>query len=97
MKIKYKEYTLEPESTYYNLYKDVKKEIYTPIGEKGVKSQPTGKFHTVTENLGYGMSFERCVEIIIKDSLNSKKETLTLRGYIDKYKKLKTKILDETR
>ena len=95
MKIKYKEYTLEPENTYYNLYKDIEKEKMEK-GE-GMKFTGTGEYHTVSENMGYGMSFERCVEIIIKDSLNSKEETLTLRGYIDKYKKLKTKILEETK
>ena len=33
MKIKYKEYTLEPEDTHYNLYKDVEKEIMEKVIE----------------------------------------------------------------
>lgn len=97
MKIKYKEYTLEPEGTHYNLYKDVRKEIGTPVGKKGERSKPTGKFKTITENVGWGMSFEHCVEIIIKSSLNSKKDVVSLRKYIDEYKELKTKILEETK
>ena len=97
MKIKYKEYTLEPEGTLFNLYRDVKKPTYTKVGIKGERPTTTGKFHVVNENLGWSMSFERCVEIIIKNSLNSKKETLSLRKYIDEYKSLKSKILEEVK
>ena len=96
MEIKYKNYTLEPEGTTFNLHKEVTVNISTKP-EKGKKSVPTGKTKTKKEIMGWGMSFERCVEHIIKDTMNSKKVTLTLRKYIDEYKALKTKILEETK
>jgi hypothetical protein len=91
MNIKYKNYTLEPEASRYNLYKDVKRKIM----KKGEKMTETGKFRTVKETMGYGMSFENCIETIIKDTLNSKKESLSLRQYIDEYKALHIKLLED--
>ena len=94
MEIKYKNYTLEPEGTVFNLHKEVNVNICTKEGKKNV---PTGKTKTKKEIMGWGMSFERCIEHIIKDTMNKGKATLTLRKYIDEYKALKTKILEEVK
>ena len=94
MEIKYKEYTLEPEGTNFNLHKDVIVNVSIKEGKVLVK---TGETKIKKETIGWGMSFERCVEHILKDTMNSKKVVLTLRKYIDEYKSLKTKILEEVK
>ena len=90
MKIKYKNYTLEPEGRRFNLYKTVKA---NKIDKKTKK--PTGEVYDREENYGYGMSFDLCIETIISDSLCEKNEELSLRQYIDEYKELKSSLIEE--
>ena len=92
MKIQYKEYTLEPENTHYNLYKEREGKVMEKVDGKLVD---TGNVQQVVETLGYGMSFEHCVEIIIKDILNTREEIVSLRQYINEYKELKTNLLED--
>jgi len=80
MNIKYGAYRLEPEGRSFNLYKDT--------GKLNKKQRP------VEQTMGYGMRFETCIETIIKDKLADIGEILTLRGYIDEYRALKTELLE---
>ena len=80
----YKNYTLEPEDRRFNLYKAVTR-----------TKEATGEKYDSQDSLGYGMSLDHCIETIITDSLADKQETLTLRQYIDEYKKLKTEVLKD--
>lgn len=83
MKITYKNYTIEPEARAYNLWKTV----------VGFKKETKEKYNR-EDSLGYGMQFETCIEAIIKDSLADRKESISLRQYIDEYKSLKSEILN---
>jgi hypothetical protein len=84
MYIIYENYKLEVEQGRFNLLK------FRPKTNK--------KTRVVTDNyyvLGYGKTFEACIYDIIIDKLADRNETFTLHQYIDEYKALKTKILDE--
>ena len=90
MNIVYKNYTLEPEGRNYNLYKTVKAKKVDKLTK-----QPTGEEYEKDINYGYAMTFEICVETIIKDMLCEREEAFSLRQYIDEYKQLKCNLLDE--
>jgi len=83
MKIKFLEYTMEPEDVRFNLYKSIKR-----INEK------TQQQYDDELNIGYGMTFEHCVDRIAKDILADRGEVLTLRQYISEYRKIKDEILE---
>ena len=78
---------MTPEGSGFNLFKKTGR---TSINKK------TGKESSIDDNMGWGMRFERCVEIIIKDILAEDAEVLSLRQYIDEYKKLHEDLLSYT-
>lgn len=83
MKIKYKNYTIEPEGANFNLFK-----------ESDSKSKTTGEVSKVNTNIGWGMKFTTCIDRIIKDTLADNNETVSLAYFIDEYRKLKNKITE---
>lgn len=46
------------------------------------------------EDCGYGMSMEHCAECIIAEELLDREEEVSLREYIEAYKKERQEILD---
>ena len=64
--IKYKNYFIEQEGSYYNLYKEVDYEKREGFGRNAAT---TGEIGIRQENMGYGMSMSRALERINKDQL----------------------------
>ena len=90
MKIKYKNYTFEPEGRRFNLFKTIRANKIDKTTKK-----PTGEEYDRDDVLGYGMSFDLCIETIISDLMCAKEEEMSLRQFIDEYKGLKIQLLEE--
>lgn len=82
MKIEYGIYSIEPENMAYNLFKKVV-----------AKKKKTGEEYENNLNLGWGMRFETCIEKMITDSLADNQSTVSLREYIDEYRKIREDFL----
>jgi hypothetical protein len=82
MKIKFKEYTLEPEGARYNLYKTVQ-----------ATNKKTNEKYDTEQNIGYGMTMETAIDIMAKDILNDVQAIVSLETYLQKYKEIVNEIL----
>ena len=87
--IKYKNYLIEQESSYYNLYKEVDYEKREGFGRNAAT---TGEMGIRQENMGYGMSLDRALERISKDQLIEFEGEL--KDYIKEYNTLNKEIID---
>lgn len=81
MNIVYENYRLEPEDKRFNLYKS------RPVVDK-----KTGKERVSEISLGYGMTFENCIDTISKDILSDKKGNVSFDEWIKQYKEITGKI-----
>ncbi len=88
MKIKFRDYTLEPEGRNFNLYK-----LVTIVAEKDTKNQKKGQEYKTDKNMGWSMRFETCIDTIIKDVMNERDVVLELKEYIAEYRSLKEEVL----
>ena len=87
--IKYKNYFIEQEGSYYNLYKEVDYEKREGFGRNAAT---TGEIGIRQENMGYGMSMSRALERINKDQLIDFDGEL--KDYIKEYNTLNKEIID---
>ena len=87
--IKYKNYLIEQESSYYNLYKEVDYEKREGFGRN---SPTTGEMATKQDCMGYGMSLDRALEKINKDQLSDFDGEL--KDYIKDYNNLNKEIIE---
>lgn len=82
MNIRYKEYTIEPDGANFNLFKEVDGKT------------KTGEAKVINQSIGWGMKFTTCIDRIIKDTLASRTETVSLAYFVDEYRKLKNEIIE---
>jgi hypothetical protein len=87
--IRYKNYLIEQESSYYNLYKEVDYEKRDGFGRNAAT---TGEIATKQNCMGYGMPLERALEKINKDQLIDFDGEL--KDYIKEYNTLNKEIIE---
>lgn len=86
MEIKIKDWVIKPVSEYerYDLHRKVTR-----------KNKTTGKEYEATNDIGYGMKLEMCVERIIHEELREKRETQELHEFLQSYIKERDELLTE--
>lgn len=64
-----------------------------------VKVAQSGKSQGESNDVafGYGISFPRCIQIIIQEKMKVENALVNLDQYIEAYEKISTRILDEVR
>jgi len=83
MRIEHRDYTMEASSEGgFNLSKKVKREKGNGLGKKG-----TGEYYDDDAIIGYNMSLESCIRKIIHINHCSKDEVISLKEYIEMYRK----------
>lgn len=82
MNIQFEKYRLEPEDVRFNLYKKVVSE-----------NRKTKEKYDSEINLGYAMTFERCIDTIAKDKMAENESTADFSTWIAEYKKVVNQIL----
>lgn len=83
--IRYKNYSLEPESGRFNLYKEIT-----------IKADPKKNIpeHPSTIVMGYSMQFGYALHLIVTDILEQDEEDATIPQYINAYKSEKESLLN---
>jgi len=90
LEVTYKNYTLKRASKgRFDLWAKVKKKKIHPVTKKA-----TGGYHIVDDNFGYDMVIESCIRDIIEMELDRKHKVLTLKEYLQEFKK-ERKIIEE--
>ncbi|MDD2284718.1 MAG: hypothetical protein PHU98_06385 [Mariniphaga sp.] len=82
MKIIFKDYVMEPEDSRFNLLKKVIR-----------KNKETGQKYDYFLMLGYGMSFEHCLNDIAHDMLEADEKEVSIPEWIEQYKAIKNELL----
>jgi len=95
MKIKYREYLIEPCDNMvdrFNLYKIVERR---KIGD-GTKADPKGESYEGTTDIGYGMSLSYCFEKIVNQETQdsfSKEDIIEMKDYLNRWKEKKDSLV----
>lgn len=77
MKIVYENYELIPEDGRFNLIKKYRG-----------KSKKDNSEIDAEKNMGYSMTFERCLRVIADDIMESKETVFSISDYIQEFKKV---------
>jgi len=91
MKIKIHDYILTPSVNATRVW-DLSQKITRNKVDKKTRVE-TGETYEDEQMIGYGMRLEACIMQIIADNLNKKEETVSLKQYLNEYKKEKDEIL----
>lgn len=92
MIINYKTYNLElVNGNSFNLTETIRVEKSKKIDKKLVA---TGEIVDKEVKLGYSMTFDRCLELIINSELSKKNDIISIKDYIKQYKEVKQEILN---
>ena len=89
MDIVYKNYKAYAERGRFNLYKEKRQKAM-----QDTKNHKKGDIIKTEISIGFGLRFESVIENIIKDKLADKKIVVTVKEYLEQYKKMKNEILD---
>ena len=90
MIIEYKRFKLEPTvSNRFNLTRSFTKRV-----QKFGTKEYTGETREETEDMGYDMTFEKCLNEILHWRLRNKQETTDLKGFIKEFKKEKEELIN---
>ena len=93
IKVRYKQFLIEPSVNSYQF--DLSEEIeYRKIGE-GTREDPKGEISTRYDNLGYDMTFERCVEKIVKILASEGEEVIEIQELLSRYQAIFKEIKEE--
>jgi len=93
IKIRYKQFLIEPSQMSYQW--DLNEEVeYQKIGE-GTRENPTGETALRYNNLGYDMTFEKCVEKIVKILASEGEEIAEINELLNRYQAIFKEIKEE--
>lgn len=94
MKIKYKNYTLEPCSTAQGRYDLSRKISRRKMNAGDTPNEPTGETYEADDTIGYGMRMETCIKNMIELEIKENNSELELVDYLKMYRKLAKEIKD---
>lgn len=94
MKIKVEDYEIEQEGTRFNLkwLKPSKARIFQE--QDGRKTRiDTDEDKIIEVILGYGMTLERCLSVIVGNELTVQERTVNLQEWVEEYRKITDKFI----
>ena len=93
IKVRYKQFVIEPSQMSYQF--DLSEEInYQKIGT-GTREEPNGESAIRYDNLGYDMTFEKCVEKIVKILASEGEDIMEIQELLSRYEAIFKEIKEE--
>jgi len=88
MIITYKKFKIEPQNNGFDL---IKQYVSRKIGD-GDRNNPTGEIYIKEDIIAYNASLDYCIKTIIQLEMKEKQETVTLKEFLQEFKKIQTEI-----